>query len=679
VRVNKQKMGSVPPPWTPMICQRTGESIEIGVWGRSHTFVAGPLPAAISVHGSNILAAPIRLRGGAAAVEAAILGASDVAVLGTAPDHVLLNGGWNLPGFWASMNVRLEFDGMIRFDLVLAPHVSFSAPGVGPDLSQLWVEIPLRPEWATLFTYWPVKPGGVVQANKALNSGALPKKGFKLPFKPFLWLGNEDGGLSWFAESDERWQPGDPESAIEVIPEPGVVLLRIRLLDSPPAEWAGKTDWWGAALPPQTFTFGLQATPIKSLPQDSHGWRFAQLDYGSPLPSYRIEQAAMEEQSRETVLDRIVARGVRTACLHEKWTPIQNYWRTDAAAEIKATVKACHARGLRVIPYLGYEISTRAPEWAELADRVVLKDADGNWQGGWERNPIQRDYMVCYRSEWQDRWLDGLAGMLDEYGFDGVYLDGTTMPWGCANAAHGCGYMRADGKRALTYPVFAVRRLMQRLYEIVHTRGGLVTAHQSSCCITPILSFCHSYWDGEHIAGSVETGGGMEATLATFRAEFMGRNFGVPCEFLATKKMEMLALTILHNVTIRPGFRATLDAVAPVWRALENFGVGKADWHPYWRNHELIESGACALKMSYYTRPGRLLLVIANLDSSQQAAGKVLLDRIATPGFANATARDVLGGQELAVERGWLSTKVLPMSFRLIEVCMQGKQRATRR
>lgn len=38
-----------------------------------------------------------------------------------------------------------------------------------------------------------------------------------MPFKALLWLGNEERGLGWYAESDRSWQPEDPEKAIELV------------------------------------------------------------------------------------------------------------------------------------------------------------------------------------------------------------------------------------------------------------------------------------------------------------------------------------------------------------------------------------------------------------------------------------------------------------------------------
>lgn len=53
--------------------------------------------------------------------------------------------------------------------------------------------------------------------------------------------------------------------------------------------------------------------------------------------------------------------------LHEKWNSIQNHWDTNSEERQnnKKLVYEAHKRGMRIIPYFGYEISTAAPEFYE--------------------------------------------------------------------------------------------------------------------------------------------------------------------------------------------------------------------------------------------------------------------------------------------------------------------------
>ena len=235
---------------------------------------------------------------------------------------------------------------------------------------------------------------------------------------------------------------------------------------------------------------------------------------------------------------------------------------------------------MKVLVYHGYELSSLAPEWAELSDEVLVKNANGEITPGWYRLPEQRDFKVCYNSVWADRLADGIEQAQKRYGFDGLYLDGTIEPWACCNERHGCGYRAADGKLRPTYPIFGVRRFMQRLYGMVHPRGGLISAHQSTCCVTPTLAFADSYWDGEQFSGGELSGDPLKnLPLDAFRAEFMGRNFGVPCEFLAYERPPQwtfdhaLAFSMLHDVRVRPCGLAALEKMSPIWSVMTRFDV----------------------------------------------------------------------------------------------------------
>ncbi|MHB1459640.1 MAG: hypothetical protein ACYC0V_22235, partial [Armatimonadota bacterium] len=106
------------------------------------------------------------------------------------------------------------------------------------------------------------------------------------------------------------------------------------------------------------------------------------------------------------------------------------------------------------------------------------------------------------------------------YSYDGVYLDGTTMPIQCANETHGCGYRDESGKLHCTYPIFGRREFMKELYRIVKAKGGFINVHQSSCSLTPLLAFVDSYFDGEHIQGDTEFTID-KLPLDSFCAEFM--------------------------------------------------------------------------------------------------------------------------------------------------------------
>ncbi|NLS94343.1 MAG: hypothetical protein GXX96_19460 [Planctomycetaceae bacterium] len=646
-------------PWTAVTTRSDSAGVEVGVWGRSHTLQGAALPTSIVTAGEELLAAPIRLTGQVGGKPIAWKRGGNF-LFRAEPTEAIVTGWQSGDDLIVNTTTRIEMDGLIRIDAVVLPQYKTT-----PLVERLWLEVPLKRERASLFHYFPGSWGA------AKNSGRLPETGLTLPFKPFLWLGSEDSGLGWFAESDEGWQPSRQETAMEVVVEGEAVVLRVHLSD-------------GEVRLPATYRFGFQATPVKPWPADFHEWRIwhvPQLGVDATLPvpkEWWLCHRAFPDRNPEATLDRAAQLGVKTAVFHEDWAPIQNYPMTFPESEFRGIVEACHRRGMKVLVYHGYEMSPMAPEWAELSDDVLVKNSAAKITPGWYRHPEQRDFRVCYNSVWADRLADGISEARKRYGYDGLYLDGTIEPWPCCNERHGCGYRTADGKLRPTYPIFGVRRLMRRLYGMFHPQGGLISAHQSTCCLTPTLAFADSYWDGEQFAGGELSGDPLKnLPLDAFRAEFMGRNYGVPCEFLAYERPPQwtyehaLAFSLLHDVRVRPCGLVGLEKIAPIWDAMTRFGVDQAQWHPYWETPMASASEPQSVRASLYVRAasdgreGRALLVVSNLSADQGVTARLTVD-LTRMGVGAKGAKDALSGEPLTWSDGGLLVPLEPMRMRLV-------------
>lgn len=651
----------VPSPWSPVRIDSSQGRIDVGVWGRSHRFGDRALPASIKAGGDDLLGGPVRLVGQVDGKEIQWKRGGNL-VFGAEDAEATLSGWQAGDELIVNTTTRVEFDGLMRIDLTVLPQRK-----VSPKLERLWLEVPLKREKARLYHYFPGSWG------TAKNSGELPEGEFTLPFKPFIWLGSESKGLAWFAESDKGWQPQDPKRVIEIVPSGGDVLLRVRLHDA-------------LVRLPVTYTFGFQATPIKPWPADFHEWRIwhvPQLGVGSVLPiptEWWLCHRAFPDRNPIQILDRAAKLGAKTAVFHEDWAPIQNYPMTTPEDEFKGIVDACHQRGMKVLVYHGYEFSPLAPEWAELHDRVLVKNTRGEITPGWYRHPEQRDFKVCYNSVWAGKLAAGIERAKKRYGYDGLYLDGTVEPWGCCNESHGCGYRLADGSLRPTYPIFAVRRFMRQLFDIVHPGGGIISAHQSTCCATPTLAFADAYWDGEQFASGELSGNPLKnLPLGAFRAEFMGRNYGVPCEFLAYERPphwtfdHALAVSMLHDVRVRPCGIAALERMAPIWDAMSRFGVSWAEWHPYWESKPMATVDPDSVKVSLYSRGAnspegaRALMIVSNLSADTPADARVNLD-LGRLGITPKTCEDALSGESFPIANGGFTMPLKPMRMRMVLV-----------
>lgn len=234
----------VPAPWTPV----TVEGNRIHCWGRTYGFPAGPLPAEVVTREASILAGPIRMVAKAQGKRIAWT-ASPARIRLERPTHAILSGELVAPGLRLSGETLVEYDGMIRCDLTLTPQGKAT-------LEELTLEVPLKPEYARYLYHFPGRWGSV------FNSGYLPRDGWQSPFKPFVWLGNEDLGFAWFSESDRDWFPLDNKSAIQIERTPEATTLKCRLIAGPM-----QVD---RAL---AYCFGFQATPVKRPEQTAWDYR----------------------------------------------------------------------------------------------------------------------------------------------------------------------------------------------------------------------------------------------------------------------------------------------------------------------------------------------------------------------------------------------------------------------
>jgi hypothetical protein len=617
------------PPWTPVAASGN----VVSVWGRTHKFGSLPFPTSIVTRETEVLAAPITLSGTVDGKPLAWTGPAcqlaeskpSVARLTVAADSEALR---------CEGTVGVEYDGMIRADFKLVPKAGKAT------IERLALEIPIHARFAKYFYFWPGRWGS------AFNAGALPEAGHRGPFKPFVWLGDEWRGLGWFCQSEENFFNPKNDQVIEVERKGDVVTLRVNVIAEP--QTIDK---------PLEYTFGFQATPVKPARPDAWDYRICHMGaYGM-------------EDGNPSLLDQLAQAGVWTVCFHEQWTDIQAYPKTTHGEQLRKLVKACHDHGIQLLLYHGYEMSTIAPEWDAYHEECLVFPRAGGYKRKYQPQIDQTAYIVCYRSVWQDFIADGLDKLMTEYGVDGVYLDGTSEPWGCANVRHGCGYKKAGGSVGPTWPMFATRSMMKRIYTIVkaHNPKGQVNVHQSTCMTTPTLAFATSYWDGEHLQ-SVRRAPSAEQVLPweAFRCEFMGHNWGVPAELLwygsgPFKHGEALTMALLHGVPVRPSGIAQVNQSGKLWRALDRLGRDEGVWLPYWENQDQVRTSPAGVKASVYNRPGKAMIAVVANTGNEPCRAEATFNLADLKQPAELKARDIFTDAEVPIQSGRVEVPLDPL------------------
>jgi hypothetical protein len=624
--------GDTPPaPYTPVEAAPSG----FRCLGRKTELGALLLPEQILSAGQPLLAGPVRI-----VTEPALLdGAKGKSrVTETSGDKAVWEWAGESQGFRIAARMTGECDGFCWYDIELAPKRPLR-------LSSIRLEIP-RPAATARYLH---------TANFTWShfSQGLPEAGGKWSdkFTPYVWLGDEERGLAWCAESDRGWLLREPKRALEVQTTGSVVVLRVNVLDHEEELSA-----------PVTLRFGLQASPVKPV---SFAWRAkARLLHGVNYESWKAGADG------RTLLDRVQEAGVRTVVFHQDWSEYYGQVTPWGSGRLRQLISECHKRDLKLLVYVGYGLARSAPE---------LKGHHDAWSAvpliPWttpSRTEFEAFDATCARSGWADWLVRGLDRLFSEYELDGLYFDGTTEAWRCQNQQHGCGWKDAGGKDHPEYPILAVRQMMRRIAEVVHAHrpNAILDVHMSASLSLPTLAFCDSYWNGEQFE-SYTAGDKFELPLHAFRTEFMGYAHGLEAEFLCYEKHpftldEAIALAWLHGVEVRP-FPDSLSRISPIWSALDHFGASAAGWLPYWKS-----PGATApdesVKISAYVKPGNALLFVSHLKR-EPGSSQVQLDRRRL-GLKQGTlsAVDALTGAAVALEDDTLPLTFEGMTFRLIEV-----------
>lgn len=633
---------SVPAPWSPVMSEVKETKVHTSVWGREYTFDNTVFPASVMVNGAEILNRPIVLKPKFAGKEAEFTetryfeversGEKTVFLASQTAENIILNA-----------RITVEFDGFVDVAFSVIPFWSFSPDGQNvPRLNQLYLDIPVKKEYAPFFHIWPNAKSSIALASDVLNSGNIPDNGLTLPFKPYVWAGWENGGIGICSETDENLQLTDDNKAIEYLVSDQEVILRIHLLDHMPKQWQGSKDDWCDTLKPIDYRFGLQATPVK--PEKEHklaDWK-----------PYHIDFRYLNEIDDGAELKQIAKMGVNWLIFHEDWTVAQNYGMAYDKKRFQKLVDDCHRYGIKVMVYFGYEYSTMAPGWPEHAEQYLTKTPGGEYQGGWQRQPHQRAFIVCYQGGYAKEMIERVEYVMDEYGVDGIYTDGTYVPWECANGQHGCGYQDADGKRHVTYPIYAVREHVKNLYRAVHQREGVVDTHQSACCIAPTLAYCDSIYDGENIQGSFREGMDEFLTLDAFRAEYMGKNLGVTAQFISYTDGEytiekISGMTLLHDVHPRAKNLQDLSYTAKIWEIYSAFDTDHAQFLPYWGEEKPVWSENSKTFCSSYRKNNDYLTVVTCFDKQAQQVTLHLPEGISQ--IENKLTGEIMGARDTIV------------------------------
>jgi hypothetical protein len=361
----------------------------------------------------------------------------------------------------------------------------------------------------------------------------------------------------------------------------------------------------------------------------------------------------------ETFIERLARQGKRIVVFHENWSRFQGYPDLAQVPKLKRIADACHQHGMLFLVYFNQSMSTAAPEWEGFkSDLLALPESNH-----YHRDDVPQDcYTGCVNGPYGELLLDGIAKLADEAGIDGVYMDGTTVPWNCSNPTHpGCGTPLGDGTYLAHQPIRATREFMKRLRNIFAQRRSefFLDAHTGGCINIATQSFTDGYYDGEQLARYKP---GFRLSPDTYVASYMGKPFGVRGEFLPNRHTmdQALAISLIHD-------SATRGQPPEVDRALAPYEDPDTRFIGYWEHSPLYAVAPPQVLGSLYAKPDRALLVLGS-QTEEEVGAEVRVGELLEALPKGATPRDAISGEALDVQHGRLQLTMPGRGWRLVEL-----------
>ena len=637
----------VPAPWTPLqvneqdkkswfgslwdsVFSGSINKFELQCWGRSIQYTkASSFPTQITAKNQKLLAKPINLK---IKASGKTLNFDDISFdLTEQKDTIVkLNSENSCSKIDIDVKTQLEYDGFMWFEINIKP-CDDSA-----KIDSMTFDIPMTRQAGTLLHtlykgYNRFKPG----------TGAIPENGWKANIfeKPIVWVGNEDVGIQWFAETLKGWDLKNENNSLSIIPQQDTMLIRLTLVDHPITLKKSKK-----------IAFGLIATPTRPPMKD---WRKIRLQK-TIHPWYPY--AKYFNYPDKNYVDK-------------KHGPNPNFKK----AKIFSLYHAI------------YGFTPLCPEWPY-------------WAMQWERVPPPRGTIgdlhdshwtlaqVCTNSKsYRDFYLYKISNAIKDMEIPNLYFD-LGVPRVCHNHCHGCGWKDMNGNLRNTYNILGTRNIAKRIYTDFKRQqpNGLIINHMSEEPAMPVLSFADILVDGELYCLQVAEDESYYKTFTPdmFRAAFLSRQWGpLQCyipqferasivyrpnrkSFWKTPEAQpaiqhFIGYMLAHDTKCWPIFRVKFDKI---WKIQDEFGWDdKVNFIPYWNNNnpiKVLNNKNNRIMLSTYEREGKYIFVLFNdTDKNQNLTIKSTLKKPLT------NVIDALSGKQYSFNDNHLNVQIPKRSY----------------
>lgn len=602
-------------PFEALKVQKGKQSrIAIACTRRVYEFGSLGLPVQIEANGGPVLSAPARI--------VLKVGGKEYAVPTDQAVKVAAVKDWRVDFACPSVSVGgvtfsatgwMEQDGLVELALTVAPE----KPGAPAEIEELRVEWPVAQTTPDIYmacmgqgnnysarTIGAV-PGGQGQVWNTRDDMGPAGSGRRVGnFVGNLWVGTEQRGLFWCADSDKGWEPDRRVPALAVRRDGKSVVMVNNLIGSAEGKAAFRLT------EPRTVRFGYNASPFKPL---TPGFRVNSLsccgsfsggkykrNWDTNQDHFQILSPPFPDTKRwpeyyaycKDTVHKMMYEGIGNDGGYTSFFPAPGssaYYGNKRLGLYTANQ----------IPLRGYgpkSIENPNPYWPLYGDWVSAR-------GGAEfLSKSYRDYMM---------WL--MQRQIKEGGCQHFYFDITMGEELFKDLAAGFGYRLPDGSIQPESGDTNMREWYKRMWAMMQENDlypGGVSGHSTHSFSLKMFPYVDCILDSEYP---------MQDSIDVYTSESM---IALSCPHTFGTNIQH------HGNFMNPTWPLMHDAAGGDYRGsvlaypeFKRWGMSRADveFIPYWRNQAVVKAITPGLIASLWRRPGSAVIAVMNygIDPAQ--------------------------------------------------------------
>lgn len=602
----------VPCPWKPL----NADLSKVEALKQVYYFDKKLLPAMIISNNKTITSRPITI-----CINGTIESNSgSVELIKNTPREVVYKSHAKIANVNFNANVKIDYDGMLWVDLDISPI------NTNPIIiRQMYIDIPLKKEFAEQVH---ANDGDTYNLKDGFT-GIVPEKGWhkNLFKKPAFWIGNEQAGLSWFAENLKGWHMQNHENSVEIIPGKSESIVRLNIVDTP-LNLLGN----------RSLSFGFQGTPVKD-----------------PITSIRANRLGTEwGWANQNIY-------------FNYYDPDPEFVDIDYLSHLRDYVY----KGKKFFHYiLSNGASPYAPDWGYWG-KIWTCGELGNYRIETNVHTLKRrnkwvwTYTCLNSKSFRNHLLWSVARCIDDkfININNLYYD-LVGPRMCSNEEHGCGWTDDWGNHYPTLNLLGTREFHMRMYELMKKKRpeSMHIYHVTNApAITAVTSFADALVDGETFFGNVlvekESYFGIY-TPELFRVSYYGQKWGTPtinyCQLrrcsvkrnpsrvslwnksnppheMKKAMRHYVGYVLVHDVQTWDAMENVHKYIDDSWKIFKDFlgeWDGKEEFIPYWDTASPVKvysSSPDRIMASIYRRGDKAVIVIMN-DTAVKQDIRILVD-----------------------------------------------------